>query len=284
MDALVRDFALKLAAEGKKPKTVKIYTDAAVRLQNASGLTDWATVGKSDVRAHIASLLASRSPAYASNQYRALQQFFKFLEAEEEIRNPMNGMKPPTVPEKLVPVIENNEWARLIGSITGKRFYDIRDRAIFEFFRSTGARRSEVTGLRVSDVDLEQLAAIVTGKGSRMRIVRFDAATGLAISRYLRARKTHRHSGLDGLWIGTDGVLHPDGISLVFRRRCEVAGVKINPHRFRHDFSHRYLKNGGAEVDLMQQNGWSSHDMLRRYGASAAAERAREHYDSVFGR
>ena len=85
------------------------------------------------------------------------------------------------------------------------------------------------------------------------------------------------------LWIGADGPLYPDAIYLMFRRRGERAGVRINPHRFRHDFSHRYLLKGGQETDLMQQNGWTSPEMLRRYGASAAAERARKHYDKVMG-
>jgi site-specific recombinase XerD len=161
------------------------------------------------------------------------------------------------------------------------RFVDIRDRAILMFFRSTGARRSEVANLRVTDIDLDQLAAIVTGKASRMRIVRFDAATGLALTRYLRARKNQRHAASEMLWIGVDGALNPDAFNLLFGRRSERAGIRVNPHRFRHDFSHRYLAAGGQETDLMQQNGWTSREMLQRYGASAAAERARQHYDGV---
>ena len=46
----------------------------------------------------------------------------------------------------------------------------------------------------MTDIDLEQLCAIVTGKASKMRIVRFDASTGLALSRYLRARKARKHA------------------------------------------------------------------------------------------
>jgi len=280
-DDTIRDFALALAAEGKKPKTVKIYTDAASWLQRSQDITDWSTVTRSHVRRHIASILENRTHSYANNQYRALQQFFKFLEAEENIANPMNGMKPPTVPAKLVPVIPSDEWSKLIAACSGKRFTDVRDKAIFQFFRSTGARRAEIASLRITDIDLDQLAAIVTGKASKMRIVRFDAATGLAISRYLRARKTQKHASSEMLWIGVDGPLNPDAFNLLFRRRSEKAGVTINPHRFRHDFSHRYLLAGGQETDLMSQNGWTSSDMLRMYGASAAAERARKHYDQV---
>lgn len=280
-DPLIRDFALSLAAEGKSVKTIRTYTDAASWLQRTQELEDWTEVRKSHVRQHIASILETKSPSYASNQYRALQQFFKFLENEEDIPNPMSGMKPPAIPEKLVPVIPDDDWSKLISTCSTKKFLDIRDKAIFEFFRSSGARRSEVANLRIIDLDLDNLEAIVTGKASKMRIVRFDAATGLALSKYLRARKNHRYASSPKLWVGMDGPLDPEAFNLMFRRRGEQAGIKINPHRFRHDFSHRYLLNGGQETDLMSQNGWSSSSMLRRYGASAAAERARTHYDNV---
>lgn len=281
MDASIQDFKLSLQAEGKKPKTISIYINAAEWLQRAQNITSWEDVTKTTIRTHIATILQERSSAYANNQFRALQQFFKFLEAEEDISNPMQGLKPPKVPEKLVPVIQGDDYSKLLATCAGRRFTDVRDKAIFEFFRATGARRSEVANLKVTDIDLDQLAAVVTGKGSKMRIVRFDAACGLNLSRYIRARKSHKHASAEQLWIGMDGGLHPDAISLMFRRREKEAGIKINPHKFRHDFSHRYLLNGGQETDLMQQNGWSSSEMLRRYGASAAAERARTHYDNV---
>jgi integrase/recombinase XerD len=57
--------------------------------------------------------------------------------------------------------------------------------------------------------------------------------------------------------------------------------VKVYPHRFRHHFSHTWLERGGAEGDLMELNGWSSPQMLERYGGSARGVRARRHYDLI---
>ena len=86
-----------------------------------------------------------------------------------------------------------------------------------------------------------------------------------------------------GLWLGTGGrgPLTGNGIYQMVRRRGEQAGVQVYPHRFRHHFSHTWLDRGGAEGDLMELNGWSSPQMLQRYGGSAGGARARRHYDLI---
>jgi integrase/recombinase XerD len=284
MDAMIQEFSLALAAEGKRAKTIKIYTEAAAWLQRTQGLADWSEVKRSHVRAHLAHILEGHSDSYANQQYRSLRRFFAFLEEDEGITNPMANVKPPRVAEKLVPLVSDSEWRALVGTCSGKTFLDIRDKAIFEMFRATGARLAEVTNLKVTDVDIDLLSAIVTGKNGKMRIVRFDAACALALARYLRIRKNHKHGSSSMLWVGVDGPLHSNAVYLMFRSRGEKAGAKIHPHQFRHTLAHKWLANDGQEGDLMQQTGWSSREMLRRYGASAAAERARAHYDAVMSK
>lgn len=284
MDDMLREFSLTLASEGISPKTVVVYTRAALWLQRATQ-TGWGQITRADVRRHIASILETRSASYANQNFRSLQAFFRWLEAEEGIANPMAGLKAPRIPPKLVPVVEDDSYKRVISSCDGKSYVNVRDRAILEMFRSTGARLAEITCLNVSDVDLDGLYAIVTGKGSKPRVIRFDVRTGLAVARYVRARRQHRYADSPRLWLGERGPLTSNAVYNVFKRRCQRAGVKlIHPHQMRHTFSHQWLLNGGQETDLMAQNGWSSHEMLRRYGASAAAERARIHYDKVMGK
>jgi integrase/recombinase XerD len=67
----------------------------------------------------------------------------------------------------------------------------------------------------------------------------------------------------------------------VIARRGRECGVDVFPHRFRHHFSHTWLDRGGPEGDLMELNGWTSPQMVRRYGASARSARARRTYDRV---
>jgi integrase/recombinase XerD len=64
-------------------------------------------------------------------------------------------------------------------------------------------------------------------------------------------------------------------------RRGQQCGVDVYPHRFRHHFSHTWLDRGGPEGDLMELNGWTSPQMLRRYGASARCARACRTYDRI---
>ena len=72
-----------------------------------------------------------------------------------------------------------------------------------------------------------------------------------------------------------------NGIYQMIACRGRQCGVDAWPHRFRHHFSHTWLDRGGAEGDLMELNGWSSPQMLRRYGASARSARAYRTYDRI---
>jgi hypothetical protein len=80
---------------------------------------------------------------------------------------------------------------------------------------------------------------------------------------------------------GAAGRSPATGIYQMVRRRGEQAGVEMWPHRFRRHFSHTWLDRGGAEGDLMELNGWSSPQMLQRYGGSARGARAHRHYDLI---
>ena len=109
----------------------------------------------------------------------------------------------------------------------------------------------------------------------------FEAARSL--DRYLRVRARHPEAARPQLWLGAGGrgPLTPNGIYQAVARAGERVGVAVYPHRFRHHFSHTWLDRGGAEGDLMELNGWTSSQMLRRYGASARSARARRTYDRI---
>lgn len=295
LGSLTRSWRLHLEAANLSPRTIQSYTDAAQRLDGhlcAKGMpTAVSAITREHVESFITAQLNDHSPATAAVRYRSLQQLFRWLEDEGEIeRSPMARMRPPKVPEAPVPVFSPDELSRLLQACAGKEFEDRRDTAIFRTFIDTGARVAEVAGLRYfpkgsaqeedSEVDLGNRELLVLGKGRRPRLLRIGKKTTLDIDRYVRARDSHPHANSPSLWLGRKGPMTVSGIAQMMKRRGEAAGVAdVHPHRFRHTFAHQWLADGGNEGDLVHLAGWRSRDMLSRYAASAAGERAREAHD-----
>ena len=291
----VSSFRLHLAAENKAARTIRIYTEAplwfaAVHLLPGTGKTRWEQVDARDVQRWVAWLLGSYSEAYARQQYRSLQQFFRWLAAEDEIPDPMAGLRAPAVREKPVPFFTSVERSKLEQACRGNTFAQRRDAAILAVFRATGVRLAELAGIRYdpgnpggSDLDLEHREIRVRGKGGKDRIVRIDLEAARRVDRYLRVRSRHAQAHRPRLWLGVSnrGPMTAGGIYQMVARRGKQCGVDVWPHRFRHHFSHTWLDRGGAEGDLMELNGWSSPQMLQRYGGSARGARARRHYNLV---
>ena len=116
-----------------------------------------------------------------------------------------------------------------------------------------------------------------------MRTVKIGYDAARSLDRYLRMRARHPLARRPELWLGARnrGPLTASGIYQVIARRGRQCGVDAWPHRFRHHFSHTWLDRGGPEGDLMELNGWTSPQMLRRYGANARSARARRTYDHI---
>jgi len=196
--AEVSSFALRLAAEGKAAKTIRTYTEAvqwfAAALPGKASRASWEQVTSQDIQRWMAWLLDRYSTAYASNQYRALQQFFKWLAAEDHLPDPMAGLQPPRVTPKLVPVFTPEELTRLERACAGRSFTQRRDAAIIAVFTATGIRLSELAGIRYhpddparSDLDLQARQIRIRGKGGTARTVKIGHQTARSLDRYLRA-------------------------------------------------------------------------------------------------
>ena len=291
----IASFGLHLAAEGKSARTIGGYAGAvrwfaAAWLLPQAGRTSWDQAGAQDVQRWMVHLLGRYSSAYASIQFRALRQFFKWLAAEDNLPDPMGRLRAPKVTVPEIPVFTSVELSDLERACRGGTFAQRRDAAIIAVFTATGIRLSEMAGLRHDpddparhDVDLDRREIRIAGKGGTARTVKIGHQAARALDRYLRARSRHPQAWRDRLWLGANGrgPLTPGGIYQMIARRGRQAGVPVHPHRFRHHFSHTWLDRGGPEADLMELNGWTSPQMLTRYGASARAARARRTYDRI---
>ena len=98
-----------------------------------------------------------------------------------------------------------------------------------------------------------------------------------AVDRYLAVRERHPDHADPHLWLGTQGPITTNGIADILNRRAKQAGIgRIHPHQFRHTAAHKARLRGMDDDSVMMNMGWTDRSMLHRYGASAAAERARE--------
>jgi site-specific recombinase XerD len=276
---LVQEWEFNLRARNLSPATLRSYLESANLLvdhMDRSGVTAASGMSRLEMEKWLISMGDVVSPGTVLTRFRAVRVFVNWLvEAEEIERSPMAKMREPRVEQRPPAVISDEDATELLKSCSGKSFEDRRDHLLLRFLLDTGCRISEAIGLGVGDVDTATRTAIVMGKGRKARIVPLGNKTAAAYLAYLRERRKHRYAESNALFLGQRGPLLYNAAYKIIRDRGAAVGLSVHPHQTRHSFANNWLRSGGSEGDLQSIGGWNSNVVMRRYGSSAAAERAR---------
>jgi site-specific recombinase XerD len=280
LGALLPSWQLAMRAERKSAGTIKVYTagvTAFLRWCESTGTTPELT--KTAAQTFIADLLDDGAEgATAQARQKGLKRFAAWLVDEGEFDDdPLLGLKSPKLDAKVTDALTDDELRRLIKACQGKTLKDRRDEAIVRLMAETGIRAGEVIAMQLADVDVDRgLATVHRGKGGKGRVVPFGPQTGIAIDRYIRARRTHRLTDTGPLWVGAAGkTFGYHGLHACLKERAQTADInRFHPHLLRHTAATRWLRAGGTESGLMAVAGWSTRDMIDRYTGASAAERA----------
>ena len=223
------------------------------------------------------------SKSHINVQYRRLHRFFNCLvEREYADSNPFQLIKPPSLDEKTVPVVTENQVRDLLtladpalATTPAHRFRLTRSRALLYMLWDTPGRLSEISKVRLEDLDLEAGAVLVMGKGRRERWMPLGGAARSALLDYLQEREKLSPT-TNALWISEQKrALLPGGVFQILKRLGKRAGIpNLHTHRFRHSYAVNALRAGMPERVLQIVGGWKkiSDTYFRTLGAEDAME------------
>ena len=249
---------------GLSPRTLEAYGRDTERLEEflaSRGIEAPGEAGAADIREFTYHLRdRGLAPSSIRRTLSAVRTYFGFLLAEDLVESdPTEQIEPPKTWERLPNVLNRDEVQALVEAPDPSHRLYWRDRAILEFAYASGVRVSELTGLKVRDLDLEEGFATVHGKGSKERLVPVGGAAVRAIRVYLRELRPRLEKGGGkgggALFLNArGGSLTRMGIWKILRKHVERAGIegRVTPHTLRHTFA-THLLEGGADLAAVQE-------------------------------
>jgi integrase/recombinase XerD len=247
---------------GLSPLTVGAYgreLGKFIAFAIAKGRRDPASVGADDVRDYVFHLGdLGLAPTSVRRAQSALRTYFRFLLEEGALEDdPTEGLQAPRVARPLPKVLDAADISALLEAPRLDSPVHWRDRAILEFLYATGVRVSELVGLRLTDLDLDEGLCTVFGKGSKERMVPLGRPACVALSRYLREVRPTLEKGKGGgcVFLNQRGrPLSRTAVWKIVKAAALSAGIEreVSPHVLRHTFA-THLLEGGADLVAVQE-------------------------------
>src|SRR4051794_32788201 len=215
----------------------------------------------SDFLTELAKGSENRAPASAATLHRkaaCLRSFYRHLRRENLLTDdPTAALSSPRRGKRLPEVLTRGEVQALLQSPKGSDPAALRDRALLEVMYACGLRASEVIGLELTDVDVEEGLLRARGKGSKERVVPVGRAAVAAIRAYLAHGRPAlvRMNPERALFVNFRGqALTRQGLYKIVRRHATTIGLadRMSPHTLRHTFA-THLLSGGCDLRSVQE-------------------------------
>jgi len=203
----------------------------------------------------VAAGVTKRSQARAVSAVKAL---YRFLDAEGALaENPCDKLATPKLNPYLPTVLSVDEVMAILDSVDLSKPSGHRDRCILEVLYSCGLRVSELVGLKISDIFLDEQFIRVFGKGSKQRLVPLGepAADAIRLYRQVRDAGPVQKAAEDILFLNQrGGQMSRVAVFNLVKEQARIAGIRkeISPHTFRHSFATHLVENG-ADLRVVQQ-------------------------------
>jgi integrase/recombinase XerD len=222
-------------------------------------------------------------PSSVARALAAVRMLHAFLVRDGDTDvNPARAVERPKVPMSLPKPLTVEQVAAILAAPSPSDSMGLRDRAILETLYGAGLRVSELVGLDVDDVDLEEGSVRVLGKGRKQREVPIGRYAMEALAAYLtRSRPSlTRPRSRAALFLNhRGGRLTRQGATLILDRAATRAGIRhgVTPHVLRHSFA-THLLEGGADLRVVQELLGHASLVTTQIYTLVTADRLREEY------
>jgi integrase/recombinase XerD len=212
-----------------------------------------------DIEAFASALKRERAKSSSiARKVSALRSFYRYLVAEGRLAaNPASRVEAPKLAQRLPKLLSADEVRCLLEAPGTVTRLAIRDTAMLELLYGAGMRVSELLGLSLRDVDLDEGMARCYGKGAKERVVPFGKMAAASLCLYLAESRPLLRKGKSdpSLFLSSRGTrMSRANFWKLIRAYAAKAGIKkpVTPHTLRHSFA-THLLDRGADLRAIQE-------------------------------
>lgn len=260
-----------------------------VQFVEARGINSVKDIGNTEIVGYVMALKNNgRSVATINRKLASLRSFFGYHLAQGRIASdPTKGVKTPKAEKKDIVYLSIEEMDKVLSlpddSLKGKR-----DKAILEMMYATGVRVSELTGIKVQDINLRIGFLSCYAPGSKARVIPLGRPARVALEEYIYDARPEikKDKETEILFLNyKGGKLTRQGLWKLIKQYAETAGIatEITPQIFRNSFAVHMIQNGADLKSLQELLGHEDIAATQAY-LSVTKSKIKEVYDNAHPR